>query len=53
MPKHIAPYPPEFRTEAMRLARRSGKPRAHIARDLGITGETLRRWLKEDGSGGH
>jgi transposase-like protein len=41
MPIHMAPYPPEFRTEAIRLARTSGKPHAQIARELGITGETL------------
>jgi transposase len=45
--KHVAPYPPEFRAEAIRLARSSGKPHAQIARDLGMTGETLRLWLKQ------
>jgi transposase len=45
--KHVAPYPPEFRTEAIRLARTSGKPHAQIARELGLTGETLRLWLKQ------
>ena len=47
MPKHMPPYPPEFRTEAIRLARTSGKPHAEIARELGMTGETLRLWLKQ------
>jgi transposase len=45
--KHMAPYPPEFRAEAIRLARTSGKPHAEIARELGMTGETLRLWLKQ------
>ena len=45
--KHVAPYPPEFRVEAIRLARTSGKPHAQIARELGMTGETLRLWLKQ------
>jgi transposase len=45
--KHIAAYPPEFRAEAIRLARTSGKSRAQIARELGMTGETLRLWLKQ------
>src|SRR5262249_45762456 len=45
--KHVAPYPPEFRAEAIRLARTSGKPHAQIARDLGMTGEALRLWLKQ------
>src|SRR5262245_8819567 len=45
--KHVPPYPPEFRTEAIRLARTSGKPHAQLARELGMTGETLRLWLKQ------
>jgi transposase len=45
--KHVAPYPPEFRAEAIRLARTSGKPRAQIARELGLTAETLRLWVKQ------
>ena len=47
MAKHVPPYPPEFRAEAIRLARTSGKPHAAIARELGMTGETLRVWLKQ------
>src|SRR5260221_14715366 len=47
MTKHMPPYPPEFRAEAIRLARTSGKPHAQIARELGMTGETLRRGLKQ------
>jgi transposase len=47
MPKSHAPYPPEFRTEAIRLVRSSGKPMAQIARDLGVTSETLRIWMKQ------
>jgi transposase len=45
--KHVQPYPPEFRGEAIRLARTSGKPHAQIAQDLGMTSETLRLWLKQ------
>jgi transposase len=45
--KHVQPYPPEFRAEAIRLARTSGKSHAQIAHDLGMTGETLRIWLKQ------
>src|SRR5258706_14945919 len=47
MSKHMAPYAPEFRAEAIRLARTSGKPHTQIARELGMTGETLRLWLKQ------
>ena len=45
--KHTPRYPPEFRAEATRLARTSGKPCAQIARELGLTGETLRLWIKQ------
>lgn len=48
MAKHLPPYPPEFRAEAIRLARTSGKPHAEIARELGMTGETLRLWLSSN-----
>ncbi len=47
MPKSKPPYPAEFRTEAIRLARTSGRPRAEIARELGLTAETLRLWVKQ------
>lgn len=47
MPKSHAPYPPEFRAEAIRLMRSSGKPIAQIARELDITSETLRIWRKQ------
>jgi transposase-like protein len=33
--KHVQPYPPEFRAEAIRLARISGKSHRQIAQDLG------------------
>jgi transposase-like protein len=42
MSKHVAPYPPEFQAEAIRLVRSSGKPQAQIARELGLTTQTLR-----------
>jgi transposase len=47
MAKHVAPYPSEFRAEAVRLVRSSGKPQAQIARELGLTTETLRMWRKQ------
>lgn len=47
MPKSKPPYPPEFRREAVRLARMNGKPHAEIARELGMSTETLRQWLKQ------
>jgi transposase len=51
--KHAAGYPPEFRAEAIRLARASGKPNTQLAQELGMTTETLRTWLKQaDRDGG-
>jgi transposase len=47
MPKSKPPYPPEFRREAIRLARTNGKTHAEIARELGMSTETLRQWLKQ------
>ena len=41
------PYPPEFRREAVELARRSGRPLREIAADLGISTETLRMWVRQ------
>lgn len=41
------PYTPEFRAEAVRLARSSGRPVSEIARDLGCSTESLKHWLKQ------
>ncbi len=46
MPKAPPPYPPEFKEEAVRLYRSSGKSIAQVAADLGVAHETLRTWLK-------
>jgi len=47
VPRTRPPYPPEFRQEAVRLVRSSGKPQAEIARELGVAGETLRSWVRQ------
>jgi len=41
-------YPPEFRAEAVKLAGTSGKSIRGVAMDLGISNETLGRWIRED-----
>ncbi len=43
-------YPPEFRAEAVRLARSSGKPIPALAADLGVSSEALRHWLRQAGT---
>ena len=47
MPRTSPPYPPEFRQEAVRLARAGEISIAQIARDLGIADQTLRNWIAQ------
>jgi transposase len=42
-----APYPEEFRREAVRLARSSEKTVPQVASDLGISDQALRNWLRQ------
>jgi transposase len=39
------PYPPEFRAEAVGLLRSSGLPIPEVARELGVSPQSLRNWL--------
>ena len=48
MPRTHRPYPPEFRTEAVRLARGSDKSIPALAADLGVSSEALRHWLRQE-----
>jgi transposase len=47
MPRTRPPYPPEYRAEAVRLARSEGQSIRSVARDLGISTETLRKWVRQ------
>jgi transposase len=38
----------EFKRDAIELVRTSGRPIAHIARDLGIYDSTLGNWVRQD-----
>ncbi len=40
-------YAPEFRAEAIRLYKGSGKSIRDVASDLGIAPESLRRWVTQ------
>jgi len=42
-----APYPPAFKTEAIRLVHSGDKSIAAIAKDLGISDPTLRSWVHQ------
>jgi transposase len=41
------PYAPEFIEEAVRLVREGGKKRVDVAHDLGVSAESIRRWMKQ------
>ncbi len=40
-------YPDELRERAVREVRSTGRPIAHVARDLGIHKEALRSWVRQ------
>jgi transposase len=44
----ISSFSPEFREEAVRLVRESGRPVAHVAKELDVNPETLGRWVRLD-----
>lgn len=47
MPNPHPPYPPEFRAEAVRLYRESGQSLSSVAKDLGVSLESLRSWVNQ------
>jgi transposase len=47
MPRTRPPFPSEFRREAVKLMRESDKPLAVLAKDLGVSEQTLRTWRKQ------
>ena len=46
MPKTHKPYPAEFPADAVRLIR-AGTPLSRVARDLDVSSEELRHWVKQ------
>jgi transposase len=47
MPRTRPPYPPEFKAEAVQLARNSERSIPALATDLGVSSEALRSWLRQ------
>ena len=47
MPRAKPQYPPQFKAEAVQLVRSSGRSISQIAKDLGVSGNSLRTWVKQ------
>jgi transposase len=48
VPRAKPQYPPEFKAEAIQLVRSSGRSISQIAQELGVSGTSLRNWVKQD-----
>jgi transposase len=40
-------YPPQFKREAIQLVQSSGRSISQVAKDLGVSGNSLRNWVKQ------
>ncbi len=47
MPGATPQYPPEFKAEAVQLVRSSGRSIPQIAKELGVSDNSLRNWVKQ------
>ena len=47
MPNTRPPYPEEFRREALRLLRESGRRPEELGRELGVSAQSLRNWRRQ------
>src|SRR3954469_25242356 len=47
VPRAKPQYPPQFKAEAVELVRSSDKSISQIAKDLGVSGNSLRNWVKQ------
>jgi transposase len=47
MPRSRPPYAPEFRAEAVELIRSGTKSFSQLSRDLGVSDQTLRNWVRQ------
>lgn len=48
MSKTRPPYPPEFRREAVAILRSGARTTGQLARELGVSSQTLRNWRRQD-----
>ena len=46
MPAKPRKFSPQFKAEAVQMVIESGRPIAHVARDLGVVEQTLGTWVK-------
>jgi transposase len=46
MPK-VPPYSKEFKREAVQLLRSSGRPLPQLAKELGVSPQSLRNWVSQ------
>lgn len=46
MPRFKPPYPPEFRSKLIELAR-SGRTLSSLAKEFGVTDITIRSWVRQ------
>jgi len=46
VPRTRPPFPAEFRREAVKLMRESEKPLSVLAKDLGVSEQSLRTWRR-------
>jgi transposase len=46
MPRSHPPYPPEFRTEAVRLVSSGERTPEQLARELGCSAQAIRNWIR-------
>ena len=47
MPNTKPPYPAEFKLEIVRLVKESSRKISELARDLGVTSESIRNWIRQ------
>lgn len=47
VPRTRPPYPPEFRTEAVRLLRTTGKTPREVAETLGVSRQSVVNWARQ------